>query len=87
MTIMESERYYIIKQLINKEINGTQVACKLNLSVRQIKRIKKRVQKHGIKGVIHKSRERESNRKLPDKKRKEIVKIIQNNYIALFKMD
>ena len=80
MTIMESERYDIVKQLINKEINGTQAARKLGLSVRQIKRIKKRVLKYGIEGVIHKSRGKVSNRKLDDCIKKEIISIIENNY-------
>jgi len=80
MTIKESQRYDIMKNLINKKIDGTQAACQLGLSVRQTKRIKKEVLEYGIKGVIHKNRGRVSNRKLDDDIKKEIVNIIENNY-------
>jgi len=46
MTNKESRRYDIIKDLINKKINGTQASIKLSLSVRQIKRLKARVKKN-----------------------------------------
>lgn len=59
MTTKGSQRYKIITDLINKKINGTCAAQQLNLSIRQTKRLKVRVIKKGIKGIIHKSRGRE----------------------------
>lgn len=56
MTIKESRRYNIIKELINKKINGTDASKQLGLSLRQIKRIKAKVLSLGIKGVIHSNR-------------------------------
>ena len=64
MSQKELSRYEIIKRLIRKEINGTESAKQLGLSVRQIKRIKARVIKEGEKGVIHKSRGKAGNRGL-----------------------
>lgn len=80
MASKEAKRYDIIKDLISQKINGTQAAKQLNLSVRQVKRLKRRVKKEGIKGVIHKSRGREGNRKLKRKTAKKIKKLIQENY-------
>jgi len=80
MTNKESRRYDIIKDLINKKINGTQASIKLSLSVRQIKRLKARVKKNGIKGVVHRSRGRESNTKTNSELVDEIVKIAEENY-------
>lgn len=64
MTQKELSRYEIIKKLIGKEINGTEAAKQMSLSVRQIKNIKVRVLKEGPKGVIHRNRGRVGNRKL-----------------------
>jgi len=64
MTPKELSRYEIIKRLIRKEINGTEASKQMDLSVRQVKNIKARVIKEGIKGVIHKSRGRIGNRRL-----------------------
>jgi len=53
MTNKEARRYDIIKNLMDNKIDGTQASKQLNLSVRQTKRIKAKVTKKGIKGVIH----------------------------------
>lgn len=64
MTQKELSRYEIIKRLIRKEINGTEAAKQMNLSVRQVKNIKVGVIKEGEKGVIHKSRGKTGNRRI-----------------------
>jgi len=80
MTEKELSRYEIIKRLIRKEINGTDAAKQLSLSLRQVKNIKARVIKEGAKGVIHAGRGKKSNRCLPTEKIKEIKTIIKKNY-------
>lgn len=80
MTNKESRRYNIIKNLIDKKINGTQASIQLNLSIRQTKRLKAKVKECGIKGVIHKSRGKESNKKIDSELVDKIVKIIEDNY-------
>ena len=80
MTNKETQRYDIIKNLINEKINGTQAAKQLNLSVRQTKRLKAEVKKKGIKGIIHGNRGKKSNRKTNPKLKDKIVKIIKENY-------
>jgi hypothetical protein len=80
MTKKESERYDIIKNLINKKIDGTQASIQLNLSVRQTKRLKAKVKKCGIQGIIHKSRGKESNKKTDSKLINKITKITEKNY-------
>jgi len=64
MTQKELSRYEIIKRLIRKEINGTEAAKQMDLSLRQVKRIKARVLKEGEKGVIHKNRGKIGNRRI-----------------------
>lgn len=64
MTQRELSRYEVIKRLIRKEINGTEAAKQLSLSVRQVKRIKAKVAKEGPKGVVHKARGKIGNRRM-----------------------
>lgn len=64
MTNEEARRHEIINNLISNKINGTQAAKQLSLSVRQTKRLKAKVIKEGIKGIVHKLRGTQGNRKL-----------------------
>lgn len=80
MTEADSLKESILRKLIAKTINGTQAAEILQLSVRQVKRLRKRFVKKGIKGILHKSRGKVSNRAVPENTKKEIVKIIKTNY-------
>ena len=67
MSQKESSRHEIIRSLIDKKINGTQAAKQIGLSVRQVKNIKARVIKQGLKGIIHRNRGRIGNRRLSAK--------------------
>jgi len=95
MTTKEAERYDIIQRLIKEEIDGTQAANAMGLSVRQTKRIKARVIKErgrgnpGIQGIIHKSRGKKSKKRISQEERDNITKLKQEEYsdfsIVLFK--
>lgn len=80
MTAKEAERLTIINNLIAKKINGTDASKQLNLSVRQTKRLKARVIKKGVQGIIHKLRGRESQRKIEEATLKKAQKIIEKHY-------
>lgn len=80
MAQKELSRYEVIKRLLRKEINGTEAAKQINLSVRQVRRLKARVKEYGAKGIIHGSRGKPGNRRIPKNKTKEIEKIVKKNY-------
>ena len=80
MTNREINRHSIIKKLLDKEINGTTAASLLRLSVRQIKRLKARVREFGPKALIHASRGKPGNRRMPDEERKTITEILKQKY-------
>ncbi len=80
MTTKEIRKYDIIKNLINKKINGTQAAKQLNLSIRQTKRLKAKVKIKGIWGIIHGNRGKKSNREIDPNLKNEIIGIIKENY-------
>lgn len=80
MTSKEINRYTIIKKLINKEINGTQSADLLKLTIRHIKRLKARVKKYGPKALIHGNRGKPSNRRIPEKEKERIINLLHKHY-------
>jgi len=80
MTQKEVRRYEIIKDLIAGRIDGTEAAKKMNLSIRQVKRIKVRVREEKIKGVIHGNRGKESNRLIDKKIVDKAKKLLHKKY-------
>ena len=80
MTNKELSRYEVIQRLLNKEINGTEAAKQLNLSIRQTKNLKVKVKKYGAEGIIHGNRGKASNRKISKNKIKEMEKIVKKDY-------
>jgi hypothetical protein len=80
MSQQDLSRYDIIKRLIRKEINGSVAAELIGLSVRQVRRLKRRVILYGPNGLIHGNRGRVGHRRLPDKERKQIIALLHKHY-------
>jgi transposase len=80
MTEADSLKESTLRKLIAKLINGTVAAEILQLSTRQVRRLKKRFVKRGVKGILHGNRGQVSNQAVPENTRKEIVKIIKGKY-------
>lgn len=80
MSQKELDRYGIVCRLIKREMNGTEAAKLLCLSIRQTKRLKARVKKDGSAGLIHGNRNKSSNRRLPKSKRSPIIKLLRKHY-------
>jgi len=80
MNDKEVNRMPIMEKLLKKEIKQKQAAQILGLSLRQIKRLKKRYKKQGAEGLIHKNRGRVSNHKIPSKEIDRATKIVKKRY-------
>ena len=80
MSIKEADRFTTITTLLAGKIDGTDASKQLKLSTRHIRRLKAKVKKHGAKGLIHKNRGRESNRKLKKEFLKKVVKQLKTKY-------
>ena len=80
MTIVQRLRLTVIEELSVGRINGTTAATKLNLSVRQVKRLKSKFRDKGHDGLIHGSRGRPGNRKIDNNLENNIVEIINDKY-------
>ena len=80
MSQKEVDRNGILKRLIDHEMNGTMVARLLKLSVRQVRRLKSVVLKQGAKGLVHGNRGKRGNRRLSEKERNKIARLLREKY-------
>ncbi|MBI5077539.1 helix-turn-helix domain-containing protein [Candidatus Falkowbacteria bacterium] len=80
MSFKEFKRYDIIKKLVNKNLNGSEAGRLLNLSVRQIRRLRGKVRCYGAQGLIHANRGKPGNRKMPEPERQKIIKLLYQRY-------
>jgi len=80
MSTQDLSRCDVVKRLIREEINGTEAAKLIGLSVRQTKRLKSAVKKCGAKALIHGNRGKESNNRVPDAERQKIIQLLHQLY-------
>jgi len=79
-TMREIKRYGVIQALLEKKMTNKQAAIALNLSCRQIKRIKKKVKELGPLGVLHGNKGRKPSHAFSEEKKFEIIKLVKNRY-------
>lgn len=80
MSTKEVDRVSIMEQLVKKAIKQKRAAQVLGLSVRQIRRLKKKYQQEGTKGLVHKNRGRKSNNKISAKEINRVIGIVKKRY-------
>lgn len=80
MSKREVDRFDIISRLRRGDLNGTEAGTLLNLCTRQIRRLKHAVKEKGVAGLIHGLRGRVSNRRLEEKERKKIARLLKEKY-------
>lgn len=80
LTQEELKKLHIIRKAIDGRIKQIEAAEILSLSDRQIRRLLGRVRAEGDTGIAHKSRGKESNRRLPEKLRKKAIKLYRQKY-------
>ena len=80
LTMKEVSRYDVIQRLIRTDINGTEAATQLGLSVRHIRRLKGAVLTYGAEGLAHGNRGKPSNRKTKPFVEKKALRHITKHY-------
>jgi hypothetical protein len=80
MTTTQLQRYEVLSQLIGGHIHGTEASIKLNLSVRHIKRLKKRVREKGAEGLAHGNQGKESGRRIKETIRDQACTLLKSTY-------
>lgn len=82
MSAKETDRFAVITRLIHEQINGTEASQQLQLTVRQVRRLKQRVQQHGAQGLVHRGRGVASNRKLDGSITDKILNRLRKDYLG-----
>jgi hypothetical protein len=80
MSQKELARYPIIQKLIQKELTEKEASNLICLSVRQVRRLKKKVIEHGVQGLVHGNRGKPSHNQIPGKERKAIINLLHRHY-------
>ena len=76
----ELRRLHVIQKVLEGVIKQVDAAEILSLSSRHIRRVIKRVKEEGNRGIVHRSRGRPSNRKIPDRVKKTVIQCYQSKY-------
>lgn len=80
MSQKELKRLHVIHKVIEGSLTQVQAAEIISLSERQIRRIVKRIEAEGDKGIQHRSRGKGSNRKAPKKLVERVRHLYQERY-------
>lgn len=81
MSAKELDRYDVLRRLLRKELNATQASALLQLTVRQIRRLKAAVRSTGATALIHGHRGQPSNRRLTPRERTRIQRLVTKHYL------
>lgn len=76
----ELRRLHVIHKVLQGELRNSTAAELASLSERQIRRIVRRIEQEGDEGIRHKSRGRQSNRKIPLKVKDRIIGLYREKY-------
>ncbi|MDP2682057.1 MAG: ISNCY family transposase [Deltaproteobacteria bacterium] len=76
----ERKRLHLIHKVIEGAIKQVEAAEVIHLSYRHTNRIVNKVRREGDKAIVHKSRGKPSNRRLPEKVKNKIVKLYRDKY-------
>lgn len=80
MSTKDIKRYDIIRLVLTKKIKQEDAALSLEITTRQIRRLRDSVAKFGAKGLIHKNRGKVSPNRLSESERKEIASLLHEEY-------
>jgi transposase len=76
----EIKRLHLIHQALEKKISQRQAAEIAGLSTRQMRRLMKRIQQQGDRGILHRKRGQPSNRRLPERVKQKVLELYQQHY-------
>jgi transposase len=80
MSQREVKRWQIVQQVLDGQLAQVRAAALLGLSVRQVRRLQRRVEAEGVRGLGHRARGRPSNRRLPARVQRRAVRLCQTHY-------
>ena len=80
MSVKEAERLGVMKQIDKKTLTVRKAGEELGVSLRQVKRIRKRYLEEGASGLVSKKRGKRSNRKIANETRENVMNLLKTKY-------
>lgn len=80
VTNEELRKLKVIEEVIEKRMKQRKAAKLLDLSVRQVIRLVKRVRRNGVQGLMHQLRGKASNHRHQDKYREKVIALCRRKY-------
>ena len=80
LTVREQKRLYVITEVLAGRWSATQAAAKLELSLRQMRRLLAAFRRDGPAALPHRSRGRPSHRRIPPEIRQKVLTLARTSY-------
>lgn len=80
MSTKERERLKVLHEVKQGELTQVAAAQRLGVTDRWVRKLLVRVKKEGDRGIVHRLRGRESNRRLPESVRSKVLKLVKAKY-------
>lgn len=80
MSQKELQRIPVVESVCAKQVTQVEAAVCLELSTRQVRRLERRFEREGPRGLVHRSRGRHSNRAKPPRIRRQVLELIREKY-------
>ncbi len=84
MSIKEARRFGVMKEIDKKKLTLREASVELGLSLRQLKRVRKKYQIEGAEGLISKRRERVSPNATDPRIKSEVIATLKSEEYAGF---
>src|SRR3989475_5030048 len=80
LSTKDRDRLKVLHEVKRKHLTQRAAAQQLGVSDRWVRKLLRRVKKEGDRGVVHRLRGRVSNRRLPEKVRRQPLKLVEAQY-------
>src|SRR5437660_7884037 len=80
LSTKDRDRLKVLHEVKRKHLTQRAAAQQLGVSDRWVRKLLVRVKKEGDSGIVHRLRGRVSNRRLPEKVRRQALKLVEAQY-------
>lgn len=80
MSGKDLRRVHVIRQVVEQTLTQVEAGALLGLTDRQIRRLVRRVQQEGDRGLVHRGRGKPSNRRIPETRKTKLLRLYEQHY-------
>lgn len=80
MSGKELRRVHVIRQVVAKQLTQKEAGTLVGLTDRQIRRLQRRVEQEGDRGLVHRGRGKPSNRRIPEPRKAKALQLYEQRY-------